>query len=85
MYWIVDELVKFKWILDQIFWPKLLEKKIYKEELEKDKQILKSMWYKNVDYCFPAEVDNKKLDWLLRKVFRFNDLNNLENQKKHDS
>ncbi len=83
MYRIVDELVKYKWILDQIFGPKLLEKKIYKEVLEKDKQILKSMWYKNVDFCFPAEVDNKKLDGVLRKTFRFND-NTLENQKKNN-
>ena len=68
---IIDNLFKFVWLYDKIFWS-LLDKLIYKEEEEDYKNILKALWYIDIDNYFTKKVDKKQFKQLSEIIFRFN-------------
>ena len=66
----IKELIKYKWIYNQIFWD-LLEKIIFNKEIEREKDLLKWLGFVDVDIIFKAEIDDHKFKDLSKIIFRF--------------
>ncbi len=79
----IKELIKYKWIYNQIFW-ELLEKIIFRNDIENEKDLLKGLWFVDVDLIFKPEVDNKKFKELSKIIFRFYETWKNENSKKEE-
>jgi len=71
---ITKELIKLKWTYHQVFWD-LLDKLIYKKSIETEKDILKALWYKDIDFIFKSEVDENIFNKLSKIIFRFYESN----------
>lgn len=75
----IEQLIKYKWIYHQIFWD-LLEKLVFRKEVENDKDLLKGLWFIDVDIIFTSEVDNKNFKDISKIIFKFYE--NLNNDKQ---
>ncbi len=72
----IEQLIKYKGIYHQIFGD-LLEKLVFKKEVENDKDLLKGLWFIDVDIVFTSEVDNKNFKDISKIIFKFyENLNN---------
>jgi len=72
---LIDNLFSFVWIYDKIFW-KLLDKLVYQEEEEDYKNILKALWYEDIDNYFSKKIDRKQFKELSTIIFRFTNKDN---------
>jgi len=74
----INDLIKYKWIYHQIFGD-LLNKLIYKNDVVKYKDILKWLWYKDIDLAFSDEIEKQQFNKLTTIVFRFNSKDDIKN------
>lgn len=70
---ITDRFLSVIWLFENVFW-KYANNIAYNQKREKLKRILREVyWYKDIDSMFPAEIDEKSVDRVLRTVFTYND------------
>lgn len=75
----IEDLIKYKWVYHQIFGD-LLDKLVLKNNINKLKDVIKSMQYKDVDLVFKDEIERSNFNKLTSIIFRFNTDN-----KKNDT
>lgn len=75
----IEDLIKYKWVYHQIFGD-LLDKLVLKNNINKLKDVVKSMQYKDVDLVFTDEIERSNFNKLTSIIFRFNN-----NDKKNDT
>lgn len=67
---------------DKIFW-KLLEKVVFREDIEDIKTSLKEMyWFEDVDKVFPSKIDKARFAKINRVINNYQDLSWNENQNE---